>query len=203
VQRAADHFTSTPQREKARACELAGRACGLEQSDPLSLTILSGAYTLVHDLETADTLVEKALLLEPSSAWAWARSGWLRCYRGEPAEATERFQIALEFAPGDLMRYLNLIGLGSAQFREARYPEAVRWWRRALVEQPGAVWLHRFFAPALALCGRTSEAQRSFGALFAKFPELTIADVKTGLPVPTDYLDRVAEGLESLGMPLG
>jgi hypothetical protein len=53
------------------------------------------------------------------------------------------------------------------------------------------------------LAGRTEEARRSFAAFTAEFPDLTIVDVRSGLPWNSIYLDGVAEGLESLGMRPG
>ncbi len=202
AQRAGHHFSANPAGERSAALALAARARRLDRGDSLALTILSGAYTLAHDLEIADALIEKALLLDSGSSWAWARSAWIRCYRGESAEATERFQLALDMAPGDLMTFLCLVGIASACFRERRYDEAARWWRRSLVEHPDSIWVHRFLAPALAFSDRADEARRSIGALRAAFPDLTIEEVRAGLPLPREYMERVADGLESLGMPL-
>lgn len=201
AQRAGHHFTENARGERAAALELADRARRLDRGDPLALTMLSGAYALVHDLDAAEALAERAVALEPGSSWAWARSAWVCCYRGNAAEARERFQLALDLAPGDLYTFLCYVGLASAAFRERRYEDAARWWRRSLAEHPGSLWVHRFYAPALAFCGRKEEAVRSMAALRAAFPDLTIETVRAGLPLPGEYLERVAEGLESLGMP--
>jgi hypothetical protein len=37
-----------------------------------------GGCTLVRKLDLATPLLEKALLIEPNSTWAWQRSGWLK-----------------------------------------------------------------------------------------------------------------------------
>ena len=55
-------------------------------------------------------------------------------------------------------------------------------------------------APAYALGGRKAHARRSLTELTRAFPELTIARVRSGLPYRSSYLDRVADGLETLGM---
>jgi hypothetical protein len=44
------------------------------------------------------------------------------------------------------------------------------------------------------------EARHSLAAFTAEFPDLTIADVRSGLPWGSHFLDRVAEALETLGM---
>jgi adenylate cyclase len=82
----------------------------------------------------------------------------------------------------------------------ADYKQAIHWYTRALTERPTAVWNDRFLAAAYALAGRKDEARRTLGHFNRRYPELTIAQVRAGLPYSTLFLDRVAEGLESAGM---
>jgi Tfp pilus assembly protein PilF len=67
--------------------------------------MLAAGYTLAHDLATAAIHVDRALTLDGGSAWVWGRSGWIKAYGGEAAEAIERFQIARALAPGDPMGF--------------------------------------------------------------------------------------------------
>jgi len=46
------------------------------------------------------------------------------------------------------------------------------------------------------------EARHTFAEYAAAFPDLTITAVRSGLPWNASYLDRVSEGLESVGMRL-
>jgi ferredoxin len=81
-----------------------------------------------------------------------------------------------------------------------RYDESARWFERALAENPAAVWINHNLTPAYALAGRKEHARRSVTELTRAFPNLTIAQVKSGLPFRSGFLDRVADGLESVGM---
>jgi tetratricopeptide (TPR) repeat protein len=203
AQRAAHHFTASPVRERAAASSLAAKAGGLQSGDALALTVLSGVHTFLHDLTTAEALVARALCLDSTLAWAWGRSAWTRCYRGEAPEAIERFQIALDLAPGDPLTFLNHLGLAASLFLDARYDESARWFTHAIAEHPQALWANRFLAPAYALTGRRDEARRSCTALLSGFPDLTIAQVMTGLPFSRSHLERIVEGLECAGLPRG
>ena len=100
----------------------------------------------------------------------------------------------------DPLSFLWAIGIGAAHFEAARYEEAIRWFKQAVAEHPTAVWNHRFMVPAYVLAGRRDEAKRSFAEFAHAYPELTIAEVRAGLPYSTKFLDRLAEGLESVGM---
>jgi adenylate cyclase len=198
--RGCHNFCPRPEKEKAIARELAGRAAQLNTCDPLTETMLSAGYCLAHDLATAATHADRALELDGSSAWAWGRSGWIKAYAGEAAEAIERFQIARTLAPADPLNFLCSVGIGAGHFWAARYDESARWFERALAENPAAVWINHTLTPAYALGGRKEHARQSFTKLTRAFPDLTIAQVRSGLPYRSGFLDRIADGLESVAM---
>ena len=198
--RAGHHFTERPEAERERARSLISRAEKLGHHDPLTDTLLAAGQTLSGDLATAAVRVERALMSDGGSSWAWGRSGWIEAYSGRTESAIERLQIARGLATGDPLSFLWAIGIGAAHFEAARYEEAIRWFTQALAEHPTAVWNHRFMIPAYVLAGRTTEAKQSFAEFTRGFPELTITQVRAGLPYSANFLDRVAEGLASIGM---
>jgi len=198
--RAGHHFTAQADKERETARTLAERASLLSSGDSLVETMLAGGYTLAHDLDAAAIHVGRALMLDGGSAWAWGRSGLIRLFRGESAEAIERFRIAQNLAPSDPLNFLWSVGIAATHFEDLRYEDAVRWYRRGLAEQPKAVWINRFLTAGLALAGRKDEAKWTLSILASAFPALTIAEVRTGLPHHIGFLDRVSDGLESIGM---
>jgi tetratricopeptide (TPR) repeat protein len=197
--RAGHHF-SRKGSERAMARDLAARAALLNSGDALAETMLTGGYTLAHDLDAAAVHAERALAIDSGSAWAWGRSAWVKAYRGRTAEATEEFKIARSLAPSDPLSFLWSIGIASGKFQTGKYEQSITWYRRAQAENPKATWSDRFLAPAYVLAGRTDEGRRTLAKFMAAFPGLTIADVRSGLPWNAAYLDRTSEGLESAGM---
>jgi AraC-like DNA-binding protein/tetratricopeptide (TPR) repeat protein len=198
--RAGHHFSAQRRAEKAAARALAERAARLNAGDALAETMLAAGYTLAHDLAAGAVHAQRALMFDGGSAWAWGRSAWIKAYRGETAAAREEFRLARSLAPADSLNFLWAVGLASTAFQNGRYDESIRWYRRALAENPASLWTHRFLAPALMLAGRSEEGCRMLTAYKARNPDLTIADVRAGLPWNARYLDRVSEGLESAGM---
>jgi AraC-like DNA-binding protein/tetratricopeptide (TPR) repeat protein len=198
--RAGHHFAARPEVEKAAARELAERAARLNAGDPLAETMLAAGYSLAHDLEAAAVHAERALALDAGSAWAWGRSAWVKAYVGRAREAIEEFKIARSLAPVDALNFLWSVGIASAEFQLARYGESITWFRRALAENPASTWTKRFLTPAYVLAGRMDEARYTFAEFTAAFPDLTITAVRSGLPWNASYLDRVSEGLETVGM---
>ena len=82
----------------------------------------------------------------------------------------------------------------------ARYDESIRWYNRAMAENPASTWTSRFLAPAYVLAGRMDDGRRTIASFATGFPDVTIGTVRAGLPWNSLYLDRVSEGLERLGM---
>jgi adenylate cyclase len=199
--------SSDPQRDRERALILAEEAERLDSSDPLVLTALSGAYTLAGRLERASPLIEKALRLDPNSAWAWQRSGWILFYKAQPERALEHFKRSLRISPFDPINFNTYIGMGVSHFAACRYEDAIECFEKSLQERLSTVWAHRMLAPAYAQAGRLEDARRSAGLLLQRHPDFTIAwhrQVMNSLSSElreTDYADRIIEGLRLAGVP--
>jgi len=201
AQRIIYHFSADPLEERARSVDLARRALALG-GDATALALLGNALTSLHDLETAELVVRKALSVDGGSAWAWGRSGWIDVYKGDAESAIERFMIALELAPQDSLAFNNLVGIGVAHLNAGRYLEAARWQARALMEHPTAAWVHRTMCPAYVLAGADSDARRSLAALRENYPELTVSEVRRGLPpLQPAIRDLIFDALRTVGLP--
>src|SRR4029077_6486339 len=61
---------------RSETLRLARAAAALGGEDPTVMTVLRAAHTIVRNYEIAGRMLEKALTLDPNSAWAWNRSGW-------------------------------------------------------------------------------------------------------------------------------
>jgi TolB-like protein/AraC-like DNA-binding protein len=189
--------------EKMHALRLANRAGVLDtDGDPFVVTARCAVHTMVNDLETGGVLLERALALDPMSAWAWERSGWLNTYLGQSDVAIRHFERAVRLAPARSQNAHRLIGLGSAHFEAGHYDEAARWKRRAVLEQPGVAWVNRTLAVSYARLGDRLAALDALNALRLYCPDVTISQVLNAVPFTRDFLDRVAEGLCDLGLPL-
>jgi AraC-like DNA-binding protein len=200
-QRTVYHLSSDPAREKARGLELVRKAQSLS-GDATMLAVLGNALTLLGDLGSAALVIGKALAIDGGCAWAWSRSGWLEVYRGEAESAIERFKIALDLAPQDKLAFNSMVGIGCAHFKAGNYAEAVRWQERALIEHPSSVWMHRTLSPAYLLTGARPEAERSLEALRSRHPELTVSEVRRGMPpLPENYRNLVLDALSDVGLP--
>jgi tetratricopeptide (TPR) repeat protein len=156
---------------------------------------------MAGEFDAADALVTRALALDPSCGWAWGRSGWLKSYSGKPQAAIAHFRRALSLDPPSAAKANSFIGIGSAHFDAGRYDAATTWMRRALLEQPNALWANRTLSVSYLRLGERRKALQSLEALRRYSPDLTVGRVVTAIPFRPGYLHRLAEGLNALGLP--
>jgi adenylate cyclase len=185
--------------DRAHALRLSARAGILDQDDPLVLAARCAVHTMAGQLEHADELVARALAQDPTFTWGWDRSGWINAYRGKPETAIRHFNEAarLDVHPPNASR---LIGIGCAHFDAGRYGEAVRWKQLGLRQQPGTGWVNRTLSVSFARLGERLAALEALEALHQYSPDLTIGRIVGSIPFSESFLDRVAQGLDDLGL---
>ncbi len=146
-------------------------------------------------------MLDRALALDPNSAWAWNRSGWLHNYQDDPETAIKHFERSLRLSPFDPMGFNCDMGIGSAHFIAGRYEQSVQWQEKALISHPSAAWIHRNLAPAYALAGQMGKARESVKDLLDAYPGMTISDIIGVLAFSENVLNRIAHGLRLAGVP--
>ncbi len=186
---------------KTHALALAEKAAGMSTDDPLILTVLGTVHTFVRNYGAARVLLERAVALDPNSAWAYSRLGWLDTYADRPDEARAHFERALRLSPVDPMNFNNFVGIASSYQVAGDDDAAANMFRRALDERQNAHWIHRNLAPALLGAGREREARASFDALFAAYPDITVKKFKDAMVFSPQVLDRIGKQLVELGLP--
>jgi adenylate cyclase len=192
--------TESPDRERQTALKLSERAGILDPDDPLVLTARCAVSTMAGQLDHANALVSRALELDPTLVWSWDRSGWLNAYAGNARDAIRHFEQAgrLDAQRPNASR---LAGLGCAYFDAGQYEQAARLKRSALREDPGTAWINRSLSVSYARLGDRLRALEALEALRRYSADISISRIVSSLPFQHDFLDRVAEGLNDLGLP--
>jgi adenylate cyclase len=196
------NWAEEPAKARAEALRLAQTAAAASgEDDPTILTVLSAAHTTVRNSRIAARLLEKALALDPNSAWAWNRSGWLQAYLDCTDVSIEHFGRALRLSPFDPMNFNAIIGIGCAHFIAARYADAAQWIEKGLIDHPGATWAYRALVPVYVFLGRDEDARAGLSRMIEDYPDLTVSKVVSALAFPQPALDRTADALMRAGLP--
>jgi TolB-like protein len=185
-QQAVYNWTETPGYYRQQALGLARCATRLGNDDPLVLNMVASAECVAGDIPLASCHITRALQMDPHSAWAWIRSGYIHCDLGEADLALADFERALHLNPLDPMRHNALIGMGFACLIAGRYGEAIDHIERGLLENPEAVWAHREMAAAAAMLGDRQKARRSVAIVENYAPEVSVPDILDAIPLRCD-----------------
>jgi len=152
-------WTHDPDASRREGVELAHQALHYGGDD--AGTLGRAAYALGHlgeDIDAAIALIDQSLQINPSFAYGWQRSGWLRLWAGQPDLAIDHFETALRLNPRDPAP-ATLMGIGVGHFFARRLEDARAMLLRSLQLQPGWVPTSRFLAACYAHLGRLDEAR--------------------------------------------
>jgi TolB-like protein/class 3 adenylate cyclase len=191
--------------EIAEAVRLARQAIEAGRDDPDALWM--GAITidaLAGDPSAALAAADRALAVNPNSAYAWSIRGWILGFQNQPVPAIEAHQKAMRLSPLDPIRYFLTSGLGLAHVVAGRYEEAIEWADRALHAQPRFLIAARLKLISLAHLGRTDETSEWLKRVLDLHPRLTITAWKTSHPsagYSPEFLALYEDGLRKAGVP--
>ncbi len=191
--------TSSPAAARAEAERLATRAALLDSNDPLVTTARSMAMSMAGRCEEGHPLVTRALAMDPTSTWAWERSGFSRLTRGEhPDRVIADYTRALQLRGPDWPGVICYMGLAWAHRAAGRLREAEMWARRALAENPNAASTHRWESRFAFELGDRARMAKAVERMLKLQPEVSVSLLAASDPwADTRWLDA----LGCVGLP--
>src|SRR5262245_25481937 len=155
-----DGYAEDPENSHLKARSLAEQALALAGGDP---GVLANVALVLGDDESAEinsaiSLIDRSLALNPSAARAWFISGLLRVLAGESDKAIEHLQTCLRLGPRDPVG-VPLYVMGLANFFSRRFIEAAE--NLALSVRAYSGWPppYRALAACYAHIGRLDDAR--------------------------------------------
>jgi adenylate cyclase len=150
--------------ERKRASAWARRALEAAPDDPSTVTSAAGALLIIgEDTKVLKGLVDGALVRNPSHAFGYLWSGWIRTVSGEADLGIEHFEMSLRLDPRTMRRAFHLTGMGICHFFQRRFDKAAVVLETSFRELPTYPLTMWFLASCYAQMGRLSEA-REFAA---------------------------------------
>jgi adenylate cyclase len=155
------------EKNRHAAIDLAREALSAAADDPGVLgraAMVLGRFE--EDIDTALAMIDRALVLNPSFAYGWYWSGWLRLFAGHADVAIQHFETSMRLNPRS-QRGFHLGGIGMAHFVSHRFDEALAVLRVSLEEVPAFAPTYRTLAACYAHMGRLDEARSILNRLDA------------------------------------
>ncbi len=149
----------------------------------------------------AAELLDRALAVGPSNAWAWSLSSLTCGYVGELDAALKRAELAVRLSPIGPDAYWHEHVLSQAHYLRGQYKDAVAW-ARVSEAHCGAQTsnLRTLIASQVAL-GNMQEARRIAHRLLEVDPTFRLAGFKAKTPLGGDVREQFAERLRLSGLP--
>ena len=190
--------------EVAEGGRLARQAIETGKDDPDALWMAGYSMpSLAGDKATGESAVDRALLLNPNSAYAWMARGGLSYLQNRPGPAIEAHEHAIRLSPLDPLGYLFTCGLAFGHTIAGEYEEALLWADRSLRELPRFRPAVNLKAILYALLGRTDEARQWLDRLQEVVYGLTIAGYREflGPMLAPEILDLYLGAMRKAGLP--
>jgi serine/threonine protein kinase/Tfp pilus assembly protein PilF len=174
-----------------------------DPDDDLALTIAGHCASFVqHDFERALRLFDKALQVNPNSAFAWARSAATYCYLGNPEEALQRLDRYRQLGPMACYVFLGDNVYCRAYTIAGRYPEAITWGRKVVHDYPDFSNGYKPLLASLGHAGYLEEARTYLHRLLQLEPDFSISAFRERYPFhKAADRERFIAGLRKAGVP--
>ena len=191
--------TSSPAAARAEAERLARRAGMLDNSDPLVTTARAMAMNMSGQCQEGHPLTARALAMDPTSTWAWERSGFTRGNCGEqPDRIIADYTRALQLRGPDWPAVICFMGLAWAHRSAGRLQEAELWARKALAENPDAASMYRWESRYAFELGDRARMVQAVERMRRLHPDVSVSLLAASDPwADTHWLDA----LGSAGLP--
>jgi adenylate cyclase len=150
--------------EREQGLVLARRARDAAPNDPMTVTSAAGALlNLGEDPDPLKRWVAGSLERNPSHAFGWLWSGWIRTAAGEAEIAIGHFETSLRLDPRAARKAWHLTGMGMCHFFQRRLDQAAALLEASYDELPTYSLTTWFLAACYAQMGRLGEAREFAG----------------------------------------
>ncbi len=177
-------------------------AIGYGRDDAMALTL--GGFNLgmiEHDRAAAIEAFEAAIVLSPSSAFAYMLGSIQLGFAGDVERAIEWGERGLRLSPLDPWSFVACHGMFLGHFQTGRFEQATNAARKSVQHNPGFSISHMFLAAALGKLGRIDEAKAVASRVLALQPGFSIAEWCAATdPVPAIAVP-LSDALRAAGLP--
>jgi TolB-like protein len=191
------------EQEIAEGIRLARRGAEYGRDDAVALARSGHALLqLAGEIDAGIALLDRALVLNPNLAFAWALGGYARMWDGDIDGALTRFTQAMRLSPLDPEMYRMKAGIAAAHMFAGHYDLASSWAEEASLEMPSFLMVLAVMAVSHALAGRESRAQQAVARLREFDPHLRVSNLLDYLVIRLpEHQDIFMNGLRKAGLP--
>ena len=191
------------EQEIAEGIRLARRGAEYGRDDAVALA--RSGHALLHlagEIDAGIALIDRALVLNPNLAFAWALGGYARMWDGDVEGALARFSQAIRLSPLDPEMYRIKAGIAAAHMFAGRYDLASSWAEESFLHMPSFLMVLAVIAASHALAGRKERARRAMARLRELDSHLRVSSLSDYLVIRSpEHQEIFKDGLRKAGLP--
>ena len=168
-----DHgWADDPEQYRKRGLELVDRALAAGRTDARVLAQVAASLPGLDDrMDRANTLIEQAIAINPSSSFVWLISGSLQLRNCQPDIAADHLETSMRLDPISIQaNAISRMYLASARFQQGRFDEAMALFETTSLRLPIS---YIILAALYGYLGKTEQAQDAL-ANFKSLSKLSI-----------------------------
>ena len=166
-------WTERPAETFAEGLASAHAALAADSLDSHSHMILGALLAVTGKHDEALVVCQKAIELNPSSAWAYSALWTVHLYRGEPEQGIRAVETAIRLSPNDMGMHIWLVALALLHYGARNYVKAGEVARLAVQRAPQYPLGWRILANALGQLGELDEARDALARYLTLSPGFT------------------------------
>jgi len=152
-----------------------------------------------RDYEAAEVATDRAIQLDPNSAFALNSRGTLAIYLGQPEAAIPNLERAMLLDPAVSQQYLHFLGV--AHLLLGHYETAAAMFRERVLLSPQTDFSRSMLASALGHLGEVDEARRVWADLMRINPRYSFAEHIGRMPFKDpSFAIGITRGLVAAGI---
>jgi tetratricopeptide (TPR) repeat protein len=188
----------------AQSTRYAQLAVRLDPDNAEALAVLARRTpSIKRDADETIALAERAVSLNPNSAFAWRCTGYGLMFVGEAERAVEHFERTLRLGPRDPRAYDATSGLAFALVQLGREEEAIGLFRQAIRQNANYAPAWRGFTSAMAMAGQLDKARRALKRTMELHPAFSLDSITERLGFGEKVRNgRLFEGWRRAGVQL-
>lgn len=194
-------WSDDPERSLRWGLEIAQEACALDDSDAYAHEILSEALLWSRQHDAAMIEVQRALVLEPSSALGHLELAHVQYYMSHFEAALETLDSYMLLDP--LYPEITLYFLAQAQEALGQFDAAIATLKQRLARNPNSETSYALLASCLGHLGCIEESRTAWQRVLSLAPDFSLERRRKVLPYRDPAVfERRVEGLRKAGLPV-
>ncbi|MEP1354231.1 MAG: adenylate/guanylate cyclase domain-containing protein [Tateyamaria sp.] len=199
--RVAEGWSDDPESDAAAVLSDAKSAIERDPSNALAHALLGQAQGFFeHNVDAAKISVDRARMISPNNAWAWAFSSGPYGFSGDTETAIRQSERALRLSPIDQHAFFIQGLLAQNHYLHGNHVEGAAWARRSLAENPRYGTSARILIASLSALDKSDEALKIVNHHNAIAPNFRLSKYKDRCPFKPEHAQNYVDRLKLAGV---